>query len=301
MVQREEDDTLTFQLTELGASNIIYCQQHGRPTALVRTPGEVPVAELTALELMLHLEQSGWTWKLLPQGMATRCALAYAVGDEKIWYSTKKTVCEPYLHCLAKVDELLANGLSRLPHFFPAQAHARYQALLKGSLDVSITAPPPRHRCGTGGLQSDVVDAQAECVTAPNHMRPTSRGEEGCLEDDSQSSPHSSLDSDSAAILGGEGAEAFQGLEQMMEDLDNHLQALGAAQYDENEAATALDAAEARRAEAVATAAQWTRLPKERFSGFVIAHTHVIARVCMLWRLHAPTTSSLTRPSAKKG
>jgi hypothetical protein len=72
---------------------------------------DVPIAERTVYEHMLALQDAGWEWQPLPPLKKRRgYNLRYAIGDDKIFYSSatsNNVMCNSYLRALQAAEDCL--------------------------------------------------------------------------------------------------------------------------------------------------------------------------------------------------
>ncbi|OLP96838.1 hypothetical protein AK812_SmicGene20863 [Symbiodinium microadriaticum] len=113
------------QLTEEGIASLGFRHRLASPRALNQiVPG--PLEEMHEFQLLVVMQQSGWTWRRLPVGRKDRASLHYKFGEELLWYTAGVTVKKSYLLCLLNAEKLKnEHAIESIPHALPAEAYDR--------------------------------------------------------------------------------------------------------------------------------------------------------------------------------
>jgi len=118
------------------------------------------ISQYDLMELILALEQNGWSWKKMPSKKNAREALCHEPGKELVWYSQSHSVSKAYLQCLLLSDDLFEKGLARIPHWVEKPGEI-YPALLKGE------GPQPGRAVPMPALEPDIpVEALQDVAVA---------------------------------------------------------------------------------------------------------------------------------------
>ena len=136
-----------IRLSESGF-DVLTCAQINtvpRPLFAVRT--DVPISDLSALELALTLQERGWIWEQFPRKIEDRKPLRHVIADGPgRWYGLGITLIRPYLLALLQSEMLHHKfGTESIPHYTrrPAQDYAR---ILDGKAITDQDAQPERQQ-----------------------------------------------------------------------------------------------------------------------------------------------------------
>ena len=117
-VRRDAEDghdvAPSFQLTAVGVAALRHVVALTNPVSICSIRPGLPVEDYSKMELILKLEDEGWTWAKLPKRIPNRLALTYTPGQERVWYSASATVVKEYLQALVQADDIFAMGVSGL-------------------------------------------------------------------------------------------------------------------------------------------------------------------------------------------
>ena len=120
-----------WRLTQHGLRGIEFTTHLHKPLPLCDVRESVALKDATIFELLLRLQDNGWTWQALPKIKAARGDIEpYRLGGPKVWRTAGHTVLASYLQCLLQAKELKdKHGVDAIPH---GQFELVYKRLLQG-------------------------------------------------------------------------------------------------------------------------------------------------------------------------
>ena len=132
------------------------------PQPLCSVRAGLAIEDLTAYELVLKLEEEGFSWCRLPPAAKRQLALPYAPGREKVWYSTHALPPLAYFQALLQAEEIITAGVhAEIAHgkdkkFYLAvlagesvecrTRHPKRRALLDADADLPLPCPAQQAR-----------------------------------------------------------------------------------------------------------------------------------------------------------
>ena len=136
-----------IRLSESGLDDLTCAQINTVPRPLFAVRADVPIEDLSALELALTLQERGWIWEHFPRKIEDRKQLRHAIADGAgRWYGLGITLIRPYLLALLQSEMLYHKfGTESIPHYTrrPAQDYAR---ILEGKAITDQDAQPERQQ-----------------------------------------------------------------------------------------------------------------------------------------------------------
>ena len=137
-----------WRFSEAGMREILFASSLDSSRAVCPPRDGVALLDMTAFELVSHLQDDGWRWALwIPKSKRTARSQrehpipeAYAVGDAKIWYAAGLPARQ-YLQCLMRAGELRRQGLAGVPHGLDMKS---YQRILEGDFSVADIRQAPQ-------------------------------------------------------------------------------------------------------------------------------------------------------------
>ncbi len=147
-------------LTAHTVQTVCFSHPLENPQTVCSGRGERPLTDSTVYELMLRLQDDGWTWRN-SGGRPEKSLPAYRMVEPatpKEWSSTTSMKrnpqsMKPYLLCLLQSESLAQNGVVDIAH---GQTQEYYNALLEGRPPAAAAKADRKRRRETLALESDV-------------------------------------------------------------------------------------------------------------------------------------------------
>ena len=156
-----------WKFTELATSNLHPREHAGPPQVLLQRRRTLfELGDASRYELLVYLDESGFTWRAAPRTTAARLALPPFEPDsaEKLFYCTGVEWDKRYAMCLLQAERLFNGGVKMIKHGGPSSYYKSVWDLKTDGCQALEDAPRPHKR---RRLQADSMPMPLEDQVLP--------------------------------------------------------------------------------------------------------------------------------------